>query len=61
MLNVPASVEVATDTETGEVHALRGPGFASVQFHLESILSTNGIELLAELVTDVLSPRYAAR
>ncbi|MGW7791703.1 glutamine amidotransferase-related protein, partial [Streptomyces tricolor] len=26
----------------GEVHALRGPGFAGVQFHPESVLTLNG-------------------
>ncbi|PZF82012.1 anthranilate synthase family protein [Jiangella anatolica] len=52
----PAEAEVAAHPETGEVVALRGAGFASVQFHLESILSTEGIDLLAELVTGVLAP-----
>lgn len=47
-------LECAADAETGEVHALRGAGFASVQFHLESILSTDGIDLLANLVGDLL-------
>ncbi|WP_116952447.1 anthranilate synthase family protein [Jiangella endophytica] len=53
---LPPGVEAAAQPETGEVFALRGAGFASVQFHLESILSTEGIDLLAELVTGVLSP-----
>lgn len=34
-----ATVEISRDSETGEVHALRGPGFASVQFHPESVLT----------------------
>nr|WP_246211717.1 anthranilate synthase family protein [Phytoactinopolyspora alkaliphila] len=54
-------VEVAADSATGEIHALRGPGFASVQFHLESILTTDGIELLADLVCELLVPARATR
>ncbi|MFG2309539.1 anthranilate synthase family protein [Streptomyces sp. NPDC048566] len=34
----------------GEVHALRGPGFAGVQFHPESVLSLNGAAIVGELV-----------
>ncbi|MFI5991136.1 anthranilate synthase family protein [Streptomyces sp. NPDC051362] len=34
----------------GEVHALRGPGFAGVQFHPESVLSLNGAAVVRELV-----------
>ncbi|MEU0780279.1 anthranilate synthase family protein [Streptomyces sp. NPDC006173] len=34
----------------GEVHALRGPGFAGVQFHPESVLSLNGTAVVRELV-----------
>ncbi|GAA3812153.1 anthranilate synthase family protein [Streptomyces phyllanthi] len=34
----------------GEVHALRGPGFAGVQFHPESILTLNGPDVVRELV-----------
>ncbi|CAL9427603.1 anthranilate synthase family protein [Streptomyces sp. enrichment culture] len=33
----------------GEVHALRGPGFASVQFHPESVLTLNGTAIVREL------------
>jgi phenazine biosynthesis protein phzE len=35
---------------TGEVHALRGPGFAGVQFHPESVLTLNGAAIVTELV-----------
>ncbi|CAM5506838.1 phenazine-specific anthranilate synthase component I [Streptomyces spiroverticillatus] len=38
----------------GEVHALRGPGFASVQFHPASVLTQRGPELLGELIADLL-------
>ncbi|MEV7086612.1 anthranilate synthase family protein [Streptomyces sp. NPDC093085] len=43
-------VEVSRDPATGEVHALRGPGFASVQFHPESVLTLNGPAIVAELL-----------
>ncbi|MFJ2826202.1 anthranilate synthase family protein [Streptomyces sp. NPDC087263] len=35
---------------TGEVHALRGPGFAGVQFHPESVLSLRGAGIVRELL-----------
>ncbi|MEO3753079.1 anthranilate synthase family protein [Streptomyces sp. B6B3] len=35
----------------GEVYALRGPGFASVQFHPESVLTLNGPAIVASLLT----------
>jgi phenazine biosynthesis protein phzE len=34
----------------GEVHALRGPGFAGVQFHPESVLTLNGAAVVRELM-----------
>ncbi|WP_163010792.1 anthranilate synthase family protein [Streptomyces dangxiongensis] len=34
----------------GEVHALRGPGFAGVQFHPESVLTLNGAAVVHELL-----------
>ncbi|MFE2596185.1 anthranilate synthase family protein [Streptomyces sp. NPDC059396] len=36
-----------------EVHALRGPGFASVQFHPESILTLNGPQIVTALLTGI--------
>ncbi|MFJ9152804.1 anthranilate synthase family protein [Streptomyces sp. NPDC102270] len=36
--------------DNGEVHALRGPGFAGVQFHPESVLTLNGAVVVRELV-----------
>ncbi|MFC8171497.1 anthranilate synthase family protein [Streptomyces sp. NPDC057325] len=47
-------IEVSRDPVTGEVHALRGPGFAGVQFHPESVLTTEGAALTASLLAGVL-------
>jgi phenazine biosynthesis protein phzE len=44
------AVEVCRDSRTGEVHALRGERFASTQFHLESVLTQSGTEILSELL-----------
>ncbi|MGW5969132.1 anthranilate synthase family protein [Streptomyces sp. NPDC055186] len=41
----------------GEVHALRGPGFASLQFHPESVLTLNGAALVAELMGQLRGTR----
>jgi phenazine biosynthesis protein phzE len=35
----------------GEVHAVRGEGFASTQFHMESVLTRRGPEILARLLS----------
>ncbi|MEU6333684.1 anthranilate synthase family protein [Streptomyces cellulosae] len=50
----------------GEVHAVRGPGFAGVQFHPESVLSLNGAAVVRELMgqlrgTSTFSERRPAR
>jgi phenazine biosynthesis protein phzE len=54
------TVTVARDPDDSAVHALRGPGFAGVQFHPESVLSRDGVTVLAELLpslfSDVVSP-----
>jgi len=48
------AVEGVEISGTEEIHALRGPGFAGVQFHPESVLSEHGIDLLRDLVTGLL-------
>jgi 2-amino-4-deoxychorismate synthase len=48
--------EVAADPTSGDVYALRGSGFASIQGHLESILSRDGMTTLERLVSTALSP-----
>ncbi|MER7958990.1 anthranilate synthase family protein [Streptomyces sp. NPDC096030] len=47
-------IEVSRDMETDEVHALRGPGFAGVQFHPESVLTMEGAAVTASLLAGVL-------
>ncbi|MFB6607456.1 anthranilate synthase family protein [Streptomyces noursei] len=47
-------VELSRDEATGEVHALRGPGFAGVQFHPESVLTLDGAAVTAQLLAAVL-------
>ncbi|KJK59712.1 anthranilate synthase [Saccharothrix sp. ST-888] len=43
-------IEVARDTVTGDVHALRGAGFATLQFHPESVLTREGVDIVADLL-----------
>ncbi|MFE9205441.1 chorismate-binding protein [Micromonospora sp. NPDC007230] len=53
-------VELSRDPADGAVHALRGPGFAGVQFHPESVLSRDGMVILAELLAHLLDHRALA-
>lgn len=47
-------VELSRDPRSGDVYALRGPGFAGVQFHPESVLTLDGDRLVRELLAAVL-------
>ena len=47
-------VQVSRDPRTGEVHALRGPRFASVQFHPESVLTVDGPRIVARTISEAL-------
>lgn len=49
------ATEVSADRRSGDVYALRGPGYASVQGHLESILSRDGLTTLDRLVSHALA------
>jgi phenazine biosynthesis protein phzE len=53
-------LQLSIEDGTGFVHALRGPGFAGVQFHPESVLTEHGPELLTELVTGIFTPAGVA-
>jgi phenazine biosynthesis protein phzE len=47
-------IDISRNPRTGHVHALRGAGFRSVQFHLESILTQHGPQILSDLLTSLL-------
>lgn len=49
------TVQVCRDADSRAVHALRGPTFAGVQFHPESVLTEHGPEILTELLTPLLA------
>ncbi|CAL9654692.1 anthranilate synthase family protein [Streptomyces sp. enrichment culture] len=49
-------VRVSRDPATGEVHALRGPGFASMQFHPESVLTQDGPRILGTALAGLVVP-----
>lgn len=57
---LPAGVRAAADPRTGEIHALRGPTFRSMQFHPESVLTENGVDILRRELTSLLAARVAA-
>jgi phenazine biosynthesis protein phzE len=58
--SIAGPIEIARDPIDGTVHALRGPSFAGVQFHAESVLSRDGMAVLADLLVplfaNVVSP-----
>jgi phenazine biosynthesis protein phzE len=47
-------IEASRDEDTGQVHALRSPGFRSIQFHPESVLSPDGLSIIRDMVTELL-------
>ncbi|MEU5902612.1 MULTISPECIES: chorismate-binding protein [Streptomyces] len=49
-------VQVSRDPHSGEVHALRGPGFASLQFHPESVLTREGPRIVGTALAGLLAP-----
>jgi phenazine biosynthesis protein phzE len=53
MNGMPAA-QVSRDHSTGEVYALQGTAFASVQFHPESVLTQEGSDILADLLSTII-------
>ncbi|MEV4459899.1 aminodeoxychorismate/anthranilate synthase component II, partial [Microbispora sp. NPDC049633] len=47
-------IEVCRDAASGEVHALRGPRFRSLQFHAESVLTEHGPRILSDMLASLL-------
>jgi phenazine biosynthesis protein phzE len=47
---LPDGVTVEADPRSGDVHLLRGPHYAGIQFHAESVLTEHGYDLLHDLV-----------
>ncbi len=47
-------VEISRDPQTEEVHALRGPHFASMQFHAESVLTQDGVRIVGDRLAELL-------
>ncbi|WP_369228608.1 anthranilate synthase family protein (plasmid) [Streptomyces sp. R39] len=48
-------VQFSRDEGSSEIHALRGRGFASMQFHAESVLTEDGLRIVSELLTELLT------
>ncbi|WP_347330043.1 anthranilate synthase family protein [Marinimicrobium locisalis] len=55
------TAEVARDASSDEVHAIRGPGFYSVQFHPESILTLDGVRIFESILAHVLESQPSDR
>ncbi|MBM7438469.1 anthranilate synthase family protein [Streptomyces sp. HB132] len=49
-------IEASRDPASGELHALRGRGFASVQFHPESVLTLRGAAIVTGLLAALPVP-----
>ncbi|MFE9747245.1 anthranilate synthase family protein [Saccharothrix saharensis] len=55
------AVEICRDPVTHQVHALRGPHFASIQFHAESVLTQDGPAIIGSLLTGLLPVLHRPR
>ncbi len=51
-----ADLTFAADTTSGDIHALRHAQFGGMQFHPESILTTNGLQIIQDEMVRLLLP-----
>ncbi|MGX4653933.1 anthranilate synthase family protein [Micromonospora sp. SCSIO 07396] len=49
------TVRISRDAHSEEVHGLSGPRFRSMQFHAESVLTRDGVRLIAGLIIDLIA------
>ncbi|MGI8310083.1 anthranilate synthase family protein [Saccharopolyspora hattusasensis] len=48
--DLPGPVVISREPDSGRVYALSGPGFRSIQFHPESVLTIDGMSILGDLL-----------
>ncbi len=49
-----SDIEICSDEDSQEIHAIRGDHYFGIQFHPESILSKNGFVILQKIFTDLI-------
>ena len=49
-------LQFSRDGRSGEIHAIRGRKLGTLQFHAESVLTRNGVDILAEIMNYLLAP-----
>jgi len=51
----PGDLQISSDRETGEIHAIQAQNFNGFQFHPESILTKNGYTIIRESIQSLLA------
>ena len=49
------NIQISSDQETGEIHAIQAQNFTGFQFHPESILTKNGYRIIKESIQSLLA------
>ena len=49
------NIQISSDQETGEIHAVQSQNFTGFQFHPESILTKNGYKIIKESIQSLLA------